>query len=109
MERSPFLPLPEGMVLGQAEISEAQLMVEVISTQPCTHYPGCRKSSELFTVSISERFTTFPAGAAAWSVGHFLISCESKCSTPCKLWVRQHTIGISGRDSSPLRAIASKK
>jgi hypothetical protein len=24
MERSPFLPLPEGMIIGQVEITEAQ-------------------------------------------------------------------------------------
>ncbi len=41
MERSPFLPLPEGMVIGQVEIAEAQLIVEVIST----HYSGTCKES----------------------------------------------------------------
>ena len=29
METSPFLPLPEGMVIGQVEITAAQLTVEV--------------------------------------------------------------------------------
>jgi hypothetical protein len=33
MERSPFLPLPEGMVIGQVEITQPQLTVEVISTE----------------------------------------------------------------------------
>jgi hypothetical protein len=28
MERSPFLPLPEGMVIGQVEIAQAQLSQE---------------------------------------------------------------------------------
>jgi transposase len=41
MERSPFLPLPEGMVIGQVEIAPTQLTVEVISTQPCACCPGC--------------------------------------------------------------------
>lgn len=41
MEKSPFLPLPEGLVIGQVEISEAKLTVEVISTQPCAHCPEC--------------------------------------------------------------------
>src|SRR5436305_5904741 len=41
MERSPFLPLPEGLVLGRVEIGEAQLTVEVISTQSCARCPGC--------------------------------------------------------------------
>jgi transposase len=46
MERSPFLPLPEGMVIGQVEIAQAQLTVEVISTQPYARCPGCGSPSE---------------------------------------------------------------
>jgi len=46
MERSPFLPLPEGLVIGQIEISEAQLIVEVISTEPFACCPGCGKPSD---------------------------------------------------------------
>src|SRR5260370_41223788 len=46
IERSPFLPLPEGLVLGQVEISEAQLTVEVISTHPCARCPGCETLSD---------------------------------------------------------------
>jgi transposase len=46
MERSPFLPLPEGLVIGQVEIAEAQLTVEVISTQPFARCPGCGSPSD---------------------------------------------------------------
>jgi transposase len=46
MERSPFLPLPEGMIIGQVEITETQLTVEVISTQPFARCPGCGSSSD---------------------------------------------------------------
>ena len=46
MERSPFLPLPEGMVIGQVEITQTQLTVEVISTQPCAGCPGCGNPSD---------------------------------------------------------------
>lgn len=46
MERSPFLPFPEGLVIGQVEISPTQLMVEVISTQPCASCPGCGNVSD---------------------------------------------------------------
>src|SRR6266480_283708 len=46
MERSPFLPLPEGMVIGQVEITQTQLIVEVISTQPCAGCPGCGNLSD---------------------------------------------------------------
>ena len=46
MEKSPFLPLPEGMVIGQVEITQTQLTVEVISTQPCACCPGCGNPSD---------------------------------------------------------------
>jgi transposase len=46
MDKSPFLPLPEGMVIGQVEISAAQLTVEVISTQPFARCPGCGNPSD---------------------------------------------------------------
>src|SRR5205814_10610359 len=46
MERSPFLPLPEGMVIGQVEIAQAQLTVEVSSTHPVAHCPSCGSPSE---------------------------------------------------------------
>ncbi len=46
MERSPFLPLPEGMIIGQVELTEAQLTVEVISTQPFARCPNCGSPSD---------------------------------------------------------------
>ena len=46
MEGSPFLPLPEGMVIDQIQMTEAQLTVTVISTQPSAPCPGCGCPSE---------------------------------------------------------------
>src|SRR5260370_24393301 len=46
MERSPFLPLPEGMIIGQVELTPTQLTVEVTSTQPYAHCPGCGNPSD---------------------------------------------------------------
>ena len=46
LERSPFLPLPEGMVIGQVEISPTQLTVEVIATQPWACCPACGTLSD---------------------------------------------------------------
>ena len=46
MEKSPFLPLPEGMVIGQVEITAVQLTVEVISTQPFARCPECGSLSD---------------------------------------------------------------
>src|SRR2546430_10792037 len=41
IERSPFLPLPEGMMIDQVQTTETQLIVEVISTQPSATCPKC--------------------------------------------------------------------
>src|SRR5436305_4514238 len=41
MEGSPFLPLPEGMVIDQIEVTPSQLTVVVISTPPSAPCPGC--------------------------------------------------------------------
>jgi len=46
MERSPFLPLPEGMVIGQVELTPTELTVEVIATQPCACCPECGNLSD---------------------------------------------------------------
>ncbi len=46
MERSPFLPSPEGLVIGQVEIADSQLTVEVLSTQPFARCPGCGSPSD---------------------------------------------------------------
>ncbi len=46
MEGSPFLPLPEGMVIDQVQIAETQLTVIAISTQPQAACPGCGRPSE---------------------------------------------------------------
>jgi transposase len=46
METSPFLPLPDGLVLGQVEITQTQLTVEVIATQACARCPGCGNLSD---------------------------------------------------------------
>ncbi len=46
MERSPFLPLPDGMVIGQVEITQTQLTVEVLSTELCARCPGCGTPSD---------------------------------------------------------------
>ncbi len=62
MERSPFLPLPEGMVLGQIELSETQLTVEVISTQPGACCPGCGNSSEAVHCQYQRTVHDVPCG-----------------------------------------------
>ena len=46
MEKSPFLPLPEGMVIDQVEPTEAGLRVRVRSTRPTAPCPGCGNLSD---------------------------------------------------------------
>ncbi len=62
MERSPFLPLPEGMVIGQVEITSTQLTVEVISTQPCARCPGCGNSSDAIHCQYQRTVLDVPCG-----------------------------------------------
>jgi transposase len=46
MEGSPFLPLPEGMLIDRVEQTDSQLTVTVISTRAEAACPGCGCSSE---------------------------------------------------------------
>lgn len=46
MEGSPFLPLPEGMLIDQIEQTDSQLTVTVISTRDEAACPGCGCPSE---------------------------------------------------------------
>src|SRR5438045_8751634 len=46
MEGSPFLPLPEGMLIDQVHQTESQLTVIVISTRAEAACPGCGCPSE---------------------------------------------------------------
>jgi len=46
MEQSPFLPLPAGLVIGQVELTETQLTVEVLSTHPSACCPKCGNASD---------------------------------------------------------------
>src|SRR5512135_464013 len=62
MERSPFLPLPEGMVIGQVEITPTQLTVEVISTQPYARCPGCTTPSDAVHCQYQRTVQDVPCG-----------------------------------------------
>src|SRR6266568_570623 len=46
MEGSPFLPLPEGMLIDRVEQTDSQLTVTVISTRAEAACPGCGCPSE---------------------------------------------------------------
>jgi len=61
-ERSPFLPLPEGMVIGQVEITQTQLTVEAISTQPCARCPGCGTLSDAVHCQYQRTVHDVPCG-----------------------------------------------
>src|SRR5712692_3085575 len=62
MERSPFLPLPEGMLIGQVEITQTQLTVEVISTPPCARCPGCGTLSDSIHCQYQRTVHDVPCG-----------------------------------------------
>lgn len=45
MERTPFLPLPEGMLIDQVQITETGLLIAVVATHPTSRCPLCSESS----------------------------------------------------------------
>ncbi len=62
MERSPFLPLPDGMVIGQVEMTQTQLTVEVVSTEPYAHCPGCWNPSDAVHCQYQRTVHDVPCG-----------------------------------------------
>src|SRR6266446_4482742 len=62
MESSPFLALPEGLVIGQVEITPTQLTVEVISAQPCARCPGCGNPSDSIHCQYQRTVHDVPCG-----------------------------------------------
>ena len=45
MEGSPFLPLPEGMLIDQVQIPETGLHIAVVATHPTSRCPRCSEES----------------------------------------------------------------
>ncbi len=45
MEGTPFLPLPEGMLIDQVQMTENGLCVAVIATHPTSRCPLCSECS----------------------------------------------------------------
>ena len=62
MEKSPFLPLPDGMIIGQVEMTSTQLTVEVNSTQPYAHCPVCRTPSDAVHCQYQRTVRDVPCG-----------------------------------------------
>src|SRR5260221_1070950 len=108
MERSPFLPLPEGMVIGQVEITAAQLTVEVISTQPSARCPECGSPSDhvhcqyqrtVHDVPCGGRNVVLRLGVRKFARLHSDMPTKSFCRTPSRSGPALGT----GEQSSPGR------
>src|SRR5258707_6343444 len=108
MERSPFLPLPEGMVIGQVEITAAQLTVEVISTQPSARCPECGSASDhvhcqyqrtVHDVPCGGRNVVLRLGVRKFARLHSDMPTKSFCRTPSRSGPALGT----GEQSSPGR------
>src|SRR5258708_17409547 len=76
MERSPFLPLPEGVVIGQVEITATQLTVEVISTRPSACCPECGSLSDHVHCQYQRTIHDVPCGGRTV----VLRLCVRKCA-----------------------------
>src|SRR6266566_6509819 len=62
MEGSPFLPLPEGMLIDRVEQADSQLTVTVVSTRPEAACPGCGCLSEQVHSQYQRTVNDVPCG-----------------------------------------------
>src|SRR6266849_228119 len=62
MEGSPFLPLPEGMLIVRVEQADCQLTVTVVSTRAEAACPGCGCSSEHVHSQYQRTVSDVPCG-----------------------------------------------
>ncbi len=62
MERTPLLPLPEGMLIDQIQATETSLLVAVISTHPTSCCPLCWEPSSSIHSHYSRAVADVPCG-----------------------------------------------
>ncbi len=62
MERTPLLPLPEGMLIDQIKATETSLLVAVISTHPTSCCPLCWEPSSSIHSHYSRAVADVPCG-----------------------------------------------
>jgi transposase len=62
MEGTPFLPLPEGMLIDQVQLTENSLRVAVIATHPTSRCPLCSESSSFIHSRYSRVLRDVPCG-----------------------------------------------
>src|SRR5260221_14489286 len=62
MERTPFLPLPEGMLIDQVQITENGLFITVIATHPTSRCPLCSECSSSIHSSYRRRLQDVSCG-----------------------------------------------
>jgi transposase len=112
MERSPFLPLPDGMVIGQVEMTPTQLTVEVISTQPYAPCPGCGNPSDAVHCQYRRTVRDVPCGGRSvvlrLSVRKFVcrtVTCQRKVFAERLPDLVQSWARISNRLLEELKAI----
>ncbi len=62
MEGTPFLPLPEGMLIDQVQITETGLFIGVIATSPTSRCPLCSEVSSSIHSSYRRMVRDVPCG-----------------------------------------------
>src|SRR6266571_4895443 len=62
MERTPLLPLPEGMLIDQIQITETGLVVSVMATHPTSCCPLCSEASSSIKSHYRRSLQDVPCG-----------------------------------------------
>ena len=78
MEVTPFLPLPEGMLIDQVQITENGLLITVIATHPTSRCPLCSEFSSSIHSSYRRRLRDVSCGGR-----HVQLSLQSIGLSTC--------------------------
>ena len=62
MERTPLLPLPEGMLIDQIQDAETRVIITVIATYPTSCCPLCLEPSSSIHSSYRRTLADVPCG-----------------------------------------------
>ena len=80
MERTPLLPLPEGMLIDEIQMSEKSLLITVIATHPTSCCPLCSETSD--SLQSHDRRVLHDAPCAGRQVQLFLTVRKCYCRNP---------------------------
>src|SRR5258708_14014235 len=81
MEKTPLLPLPEGMLIEHIQLTDTGLMISVISTSPTSGFPPCSEPSSSVKSHYRRPLREVPCGGRHILLALTALKCH--CRHPC--------------------------